>query len=168
MNAVQFPSITIGDRALVVRYSIASQVLMKRRGIDPRHLLRYISPFNVIEGVDAKTGAPIDTIEMVDGKPVLNQQNNVVENIMTIFSCMVAENCLDQSNPDKLDLNQAPSADYWTSKLHPLQFPDVEAVVGEAMGKVTEERRKLLLVVAPPAAEASGVMPANSEQSKAS
>lgn len=164
MNAVQFPTITVGDRALTVRYSLAAQVLMRRRGIDPRHLLRYISPFKVIEGTD---GAG-DSIAMQDGKPVFNEDNNVVENVLKVFSCMVAENLMDQSHPERYDLNMAPTSDYWTALIHPLQFPDIEAVIGEAMGKATEERRKLLLVVAPPSAQSAATVPMNEQTSQAS
>ena len=147
MNEVQFPTITVGDRSLVVRYSIAAQVLMKRRGIDPRNLLAQMSPFLLSGEYDAN-GKP---------KPLLDANGAILrnpaceENILTVFSACVAENVLDQSNPDRFDLNKAPTADYWMTQLGPLQFSQVEAVIGEAMGKVLEEQRhKLKLVAAPP------------------
>jgi len=124
MNDIQFPQITVGGRTLTVRYSIAAQVLMKRRGIDLKRLL--------------------------------DPEKDVVGNMLTVFSCLVAEEFVDQSNPDKYDLDKAPTADYWAHLLHPLQFPEVEAAIVEAVGKVAEEQRKLRPVAVPPAVEATG------------
>ena len=68
MIAIDYPTITVGERTLVVRYSLASQILMRRRGIDPRALETLTTPENPKQA----------------------------ENWLTIFGCMVAENfCTD-------------------------------------------------------------------------
>lgn len=121
MNEVEFPTITVGDRALVVRFSIATQVLLNRYGLDPRKLTEALSPANP----------------------------KATENMMIFFSCCVAENYIDTSNPDKCELAGFPSPAYWTMNIHPLQYDEVVRVVGDAAGKVTEARRAMLAAVPP-------------------
>lgn len=155
MNDIQFPSITVGGRSLTVRYSIAAQVLMRRRGIDPRHLVRDLSVFKLVPNDRGD-----DILELVDGKPVVDPSKDATENLLTAFSCMVAENSIDQANADKFDLNSAPRGDYWATQLDPLQMSEVDSVIWAAVGKVMEARRKLQLVAVPPVAQQSaGAMP---------
>lgn len=148
MTAIDFPTISVGGRELTVRFSIGAQILMRRRGIDPRRLVQATAPFELDDQGKPKQDA--------SGAPIRNE--NAVQNILIAFSAAVAENFIDQSNPDRVDLNSAPSADYWAMQLHPLQFPEVERAIGESMGKVMEAKRTQLRVVPPP----------NPEEAKAS
>lgn len=128
MNAIDYPTISVGAHEnLVVRMSLASQVLMQRRGLDPVNL----------------AGAMISTAE----KP--NPQ--AVPNVITVFSCMVAENFI-AADPNRVDLNAAPTADYWATQIE--DFGEVERVVWSALGKAAEARRAKLAAV-PPREQAS-------------
>lgn len=122
MNEVEFPTITVGDRALTVRFSICTQVLLNRYGLDPRKLTEALAPNNP----------------------------QATENMMIFFCCCVAENYIDTSNPDKCELVGYPSPAYWTMNIHPLQYDEIVRAVSDAAGKVTEARKKTLLAAAPP------------------
>lgn len=135
MNAITFPTITIGSKVVTIRFSLAAQLLIRRRGLDPRNLA-----------------------------PALDRANpDCITNMLTVFSACAAESMVDKSDPSKYNLDAAPTADYWASELHPLQFPELEAVLAISMGKVTEARRELTLVVVPPQAD-----PAETLDTKAS
>src|ERR1700690_2828401 len=96
MIAIDYPTITVGERTLIVRSSLAAQVLMRRRGIDP----------NKLEEATARDNP--------------DQQ----ENWLKIFSCMVAENFLD-GPPESFSLSNAPTADYIATLLIPGQRVDI-------------------------------------------
>jgi hypothetical protein len=125
MDAINYPTITIGDKTLVVRFSLAAQVLLGRRGIDIRQL-----------------------------SALLDKENpQGAENLVKIFAACVAENFIDQSNPATCSLGAAPSADYWAMQLGG-RLQDAANSIVEAMGKAAEALQKGLAVV-PPARAAS-------------
>lgn len=153
MNEVQFPTITVGDRTLTVRFSVATQVLLSRYGIDPRKLSDALSPNLLTEEVDAKGSRKV---LLVDDKPVPNP--DYMLNTMILFACTVAENYIEDSIPDKCELSGFPTPAYWTKNIHPLQFEEVVRVINEAVGKVTEARIKSrLAAVPPPAAQPTAI-----------
>ena len=130
MTGIDYPTITVGAHEnLVVRLSLAAQLLMQRRGMDAM-----------------KLGALM--------LPVVNDVPNpdAVQNVIIAFSCMVAENFVDQKST-RLDLNAAPTADYWAMQIE--DFSAVEKTVWTAVGKAVEERRKRLAVVPPTTEEAA-------------
>lgn len=143
MEDILFPTISVGGKDRVVRFSIAAQLLMSRRGLDIFNL-----PGELARKIDATTGAPIIDLTNFAGDSTPNPR--YAQNIISVFSACVAENFIDTSNPDKVDLSKAPTADYWATQLHPLQFEEVEAKVIEALGKVAAARKPRLQVVAPP------------------
>jgi hypothetical protein len=112
--------------------SLASQVLMRRRGLDPNKLHLLIKADRIRQNdkiVEDPTGCA-----------------DWVANTITAFSCMIAENFLDLSKPTRVDLNVAPTADYWAVKA---DFAAMETAVWAALGKVLEERRAKLATVPP-------------------
>lgn len=132
MTGIDYPTITIGaHKDMVVRFSLAAQKLLGQRGLNPGDVFRAISKFVI---------GP-------DGKPTAELNYSAVDNMVLLFSCMVAENFLDLSKPHLVDLRMAPSADYWTTQID--DFGAVEVVVTEALKKAAEERRKRLAVVPP-------------------
>jgi hypothetical protein len=125
MIAIEYPTITVGAHEdLVVRMSLASQILMRRRGIDVAKLGTLMLP---------KVGE--------DPNP------DAVGNVVTVFSCMVAENFLDLAKPNRVDLSSVPTPDYWATQIDDLAA--VERAVWAAVGKAVEERRKKLAAVPP-------------------
>lgn len=133
MTGIDYPTISVGKHEnLVVRYSLAAQLLMRRRGIDPAQLHILTCPFLVR-----------------DDKLMQEPNPDAVQNVLTAFSCMVAENFLTERLPGVLDLNSAPTGDYWATLLDG-RLPDAEAAVAGALGKAAEARRKKLQAVAPP------------------
>jgi hypothetical protein len=147
MNDIKFPTISVGGRDLVVRISIAAQLLMSRRGID----IYKLSDALARRIIDPENSAPVGKNDK--GEPLFSFIPNprYPDNLMFVFAAAVAENFVDQTNPDKVDLNKAPTADYWATQLHPLQFAEVQDKIEEALGKVSEARQAGLRVVAPPA-----------------
>lgn len=137
MNAIEFPIINVGGRELTVRMSIAAQLLMARRGLDIYKLSEELNPKMV------DPAAPADA-------PRFLPNPRYADNLMVAFSACVAENLIDMSNPDRVDLSKAPSADYWACQLHPLQFVEVQNAIIDALKKVSEVRRAALHIVAPP------------------
>ena len=130
MSAIEYPTISVGAHEhLVVRLSLAAQLLMRRRGLDPARIGELMQP-------------------KIGDKP----NPDAVGNVVAVFACMVAENFVDRSNPHLCDLGNAPTADYWATQID--DFSAVERAVWTAVGKAVEERRKKLAVV-PPAAEAA-------------
>jgi hypothetical protein len=144
MTGIDYPTITVGEhKDLTVRMSLAAQLLMRRRGIDPAQIGTLCGPITRPNpNMRLQTDPATITIPNPDG----------VKNIVTIFACMVAENFLDLSKPNTVDLNAAPTADYWAIKID--DFGEVETAVWGAVGKAVEERRKRLQVV-PPQQEAA-------------
>ena len=117
MLCIEYPTITVGERTLVVRYSIAAQVIMKRRGCDPKLLKELLDPAN----------------------PAAR------DNLLVVFSAMVAENFLD-AKPEAFSFDGAPTAEYWMAQIEPQQIFEVDRVIAESMGKVSEA----LKATAPP------------------
>ena len=138
MTGIDYPTITIGERQLTVRLSLAAQLLMRRRGIDPATMTQAMQPRKTIPNPAMRIQIDPPTIEVANP--------DAVQNIITVFSCMVAENFLDTKST-KLDLNSAPTADYWATQID--DFGEVEKVVWAAVGKAVEERRKKLAAVPP-------------------
>ena len=117
MIGIQYPTITVGTHEnLIVRFSIAAQVLMIRWGINPNdlnsHLRRGDEPHP--EGVP---------------------------NLIKMFAAMVAENFLGTGPAESFSLDKAPTPDYWACHVSPLDFAAVNTVVLESVGKVAEARR---------------------------
>ena len=136
MNAIDYPTISVGThKNLVVRFSLAAQVLMQRRGIDPNRLHSLTCPFIV-----------------VDGKVTTDINPNAIGNILTIFSCMVAENFIDPQST-RVSLDAAPTADYWATLLDD-RISEVDKTIAQSLGKASEARRAKLAAV-PPQEQAS-------------
>jgi hypothetical protein len=131
MTPIDYPTITVGAHEnMVVRLSLAAQLLMQRRGIDAARMGVLMSP------------------------RISEQPNpDAVGNVIAVFACMVAENFVDKSAPHLCDLSKAPTADYWAMQI--TDFAAVEQAVWAAVGKAVEERRKRLAVVPPAATEAA-------------
>jgi len=139
MTGIEYPTITVGKHEnLVVRFSLAAQLLMKRRKIDPAKIAEAIGP-RVVPNPNARlqTDPPTIMVANPDG----------VQNAVTIFSCMVAENFFDKAPAQSLDLSTAPTADYWAMQID--DFPAIERVIWESLGKVAEEQKKKLALVPP-------------------
>jgi hypothetical protein len=145
MTGIEYPTISVGEHQnLTVRWSLAAQFLMKRRGVDPAEAGQLMM---------ATTKVPNPNMRLQSDPPTIEIGNkNAVQNVVIVFSACVAENFLDMSHPNKVDLNAAPSADYWAVQI--TDFGEVEKAVWSALGKAVEERRKKLAVV-PPAEAAS-------------
>lgn len=139
MEDILFPTINVGGRELVVKFSIAAQLLMSRRGLNI---------FDLAGELALKIPDP-----SAPGKFLANPR--YADNIISVFAATVAENFIDTTNPDKVDLSKAPTADYWATQLHPLQFLEVQAAVIESMGKVAGARKPKLQAVPPMQSEAS-------------
>ena len=130
MTGIEYPTISVGAHEnLVVRLSLASQLLMRRRGMDPAKMGALMQP-TIVDPSD-----PQKTLLNPDG----------VQSVITVFSCMVAENFIDRSQPHKCDLTAAPTADYWATQIDDLT--DVSKAVIASVGKAMQERRKKLAAV---------------------
>lgn len=139
MTGIDYPTITIGEhKDLTVRLSLAAQLLMRRRGIDPAQAGALMLPGRTVPNPHMHLQTDPPTITIANEK--------AVENVVTVFSCMVAENFFDKT-ATKIDLNTAPTADYWATQID--DFAAVEKVVWAAVGKAAEARRKMLAVVPP-------------------
>ena len=131
MTGIDYPTITVGaHEKIVVRLSLLAQLLMTRRGLDPKN---FIAAMAGTEGVDVA---------------------------FQVFSCLVAENFLPADNLHRVDLNSAPTADYWAVLASRSDDPQatvtaIEKAIMGAVGKAVEERRKRLAVVPPAATEAA-------------
>lgn len=113
MTGIEYPTITIGDRTLVVRFSLASQYVMSRRGIDARKFSSLLSLDN-----PGAVGAMFD-----------------------IFACAVAENFVDpKATPETFSVTP-PTADYWAFTVPPEQWKEVCGVVNLAMVKASADLR---------------------------
>lgn len=131
---------------MTVRFSLAAQMLMRRRGMDPRRVHTLIAGRHHQDGavcVDPKCQHP----------HTINEES--VQNSLKAFSCMVVENYLDLSDPTKVDLSCAPSVDYWAATIDSDKFVEVELAIWQALGKALEARRAKLQAVAPPSSLAS-------------
>ena len=126
MLGIDYPVYEIDGKKLVVRQSFAAQILMQRRGIDPGNLNDFVGP----------------------GKP------QSAENWVKIFGCMVAENFTDPTRPD-VDLNTAPSTDYWLMRIDPYEMGAITDVCNSAFLKAAEARRTKLAIVLPNQGQAS-------------
>lgn len=137
MIGIDYPTISVGKHEnLTVRHSLAAQVLMRRRGLDPANLIVLLSP-----------------VLWIDGKPTTQRNPDSVINALTAFSCQVAENFLDHSQPHRVNLDIAPTVDYW-SIVGCDDFPAIEKVVCDAIKKFMEAKRTKL-EAAPPQEAAS-------------
>jgi hypothetical protein len=138
MTGIEYPTVTHDGRVLVVRPSNAAFVLMRRRGLAPdkAHLLMQAPK------VRDEKGTVVDN--PAGGNP------NWVNDTYIYFSCCVAENFVDLSQPHRVSLDAAPTADYWAISLP--DYGEVSKLCWTAMGKHTEEQRTKLAVVPPTAA----------------
>jgi hypothetical protein len=137
MTGIKYPTITVGEhKDLTVRFSLAAQFLLRRRGIEPVQLGEALAP---TLPPHTKTAPP---------------NLKCVENYVILFSCMVAENFLDKSC-QTLELESVPTADYWATQI--VDFAEVETAVTEALKKAAEERRKKLAAVPPVQTEAARI-----------
>lgn len=145
MTGIEYPTITVGRHEnLVVRYSLAAQLLMRRRGIDPANMALAMLP---------SVKVPNPNMRLQTDPPMIDRPNaEAVQNVVTVFSCMVAENFFDQSST-KLDLGTAPTADYWATQIE--DVGEIAKVVWSAVGKAAEDRQKKLAAVPPMEAAAS-------------
>lgn len=135
MTGIDYPVVSVGEhKDLVVRMSLAAQLLMPRRGIAANELGTALAP---TLPPHVRTSPP---------------NPNAVKNYVVAFSCMVAENFVDREDRT-MDLNKAPSADYWATRID--DFSIIENAVNEAIKKAVEERRKKLAAVPPQATEAA-------------
>ena len=97
MTGIEYPTISVGKHEnLVVRLSLAAQLLMRRRGIDPGQIGEEMSPTKTV---------PNPNMRMQSDPPTVQIGNSgAVQAVITVFSCMVLDNSIDQSNPTKLTL----------------------------------------------------------------
>ena len=146
MTGIDYPTITVGAHEnLVVRLSLAAQLLMQRRDMDASQLGTLMLAKRIVPNPNLRLQTDPPTIEIVNP--------DAVPNVVKIFACMVAENFLDKSQPNKVNLDNSPTADYWATQIE--DFSEVEKAVWTAVGKAVEERRKRLAVVPPTEAAAS-------------
>lgn len=110
MHPIDYPSITLGGRAYVVRYSLAAQIILVRSGIDPMTL----------------------------GTLLAKDEPRHVEYLIRLFAACVAENFIDHTRPYECDLRGAWTADYWMSVIQLSDIPAIDKVCGVSMGKATE------------------------------
>jgi hypothetical protein len=145
MTGIEYPTISVGEHEnLTVRMSLAAQVLMRRRGIDPAKIGQMML---------AKIVKPNEAARLQTDPPTIAIDNpDAVTNVIAVFSCMVAENFVDK-RATKLDLNTAPTADYWATQID--DFAAVEKAVWDAVGKAVEARRAKLAAVPPMESQAS-------------
>ena len=139
MTGIEYPTITVGKHEnLMVRWTLAAQLLCQRRGIDPMRI-----------------GAAISTMVTRDQDGAVTGVSNpdAVQNIIVVFSAMVGENFLDLTNPRGVDLEDAPTADYWATQIE--NFGEITKVIIASMGKAAEDRRKKLALVPQEQAAAS-------------
>lgn len=136
MIAIEYPTVEVDGRKLVIRPSQAAFVLMRRRGIDPGQEHVLTRPNRVFDPQE-----PAKVICISSGNP------NWVNNTYICFSCCVAENYIDMSQPHRVNLDMAPTADYWALKLP--DYREVHGLYREAMGKFAEEQRTKLAAVPP-------------------
>jgi len=144
MTGVEYPTISVGEHEnLVVRFSLAAQVLMRRRGIDPAKIGTMML---------AQIARPNESARFQCDPPTITVPNpDAVPNVLAVFACMVAENFIDPK-ATKLDLGNSPTADYWATQVD--DFASVEKAVWAALGKAAEARRAKLAAV-PPKEQAS-------------
>lgn len=136
MTGVDYPRVTVrAHENITVKMSLAAQLLMPRRGLNPMRIGEALAP-----------------VLVVDGKLTQQPNQNAVANYITAFSCMVCDAFIDLSHPHKVDLDSVPTADYWATQIE--DFSLIESAVNDALKKAAEERRKRLAAV-PPAEAAS-------------
>ena len=145
MTGIEYRTITVGTHEnLVVRFSLAAQLLMKRRKVDPAKISEAIGAITI----------PNPNLRLQSDPPTIKVANpKGLENALTIFSCMVAENFFDKALPHNLDLSTAPTADYWATQIE--DFPAIEKVIWDSLGKVAEAQKKKLALVPPTETEAA-------------
>ena len=142
MTGIEYPTISVATHQnLVVRFSLAAELLMIRRGLDPDKIPQLISP--ILRGPSGS-----------DGSATIAPNPKWAVNMVAAFACMVAENFVDRSQPHRVDFSTAPTADYWATQIDDLAA--VSKVVIAALGKAAEERRKKLAVVPPAPVAAAG------------
>jgi len=145
MTGIDYLTISVGEHVnLTVRYSLAAQLLMRRRGIDPANIGQACAPTKTI---------PNPNMRLQSDPPTITVKNpDCIGNLVTVFSCCVAENFLDLKQPNRVDLNAAPTADYWATQID--DMGEIDKAVGAAMGKWSEDRQRKLAAV-PPIAESA-------------
>jgi hypothetical protein len=141
MTGIDHPTVTIGGRTLTVKFSLAAQLLMRRRGIDIRRIPSLIAPRLHDDG--AACVSP-------DCEQAHAPNPDAENNIMRVFACMVAHEFVALDSPNVTTLDAAPSADYWAATAESEDFAPIESAVWSALGKALEARRARLQAVPPP------------------
>ena len=114
-SSTDYPTIELGGRTLVVRFSFAAQILLKRRyGIDPSKLKEALEPTNPDHG----------------------------ENLIKLFASMVAENFVDVDKPEAVVLTNTPTSDYWLTQVDHETIKAIDEVVSVSMGKAREAAKR--------------------------
>jgi hypothetical protein len=107
MDAIEFPTITIGGRTLTLKFSMLAKYQMSRLGI---------------RGADFRALA-----NPTDPDP------SIVSMMLRLFSCAVADNFMDSERPSaKVEI---PTPEYWAAVITPEQWPEVCEVTMKAMVK---------------------------------
>src|ERR1700734_590141 len=140
MTGIDYPTISVGEHEdITVRFSLAAQLLMRRRGIDPGNIGAACAPRRTI---------PNPNVRLQSDPPEITVANpDCVGNLVTVFSCCVAENFIDLKQPGRVDLGACPTADYWATQID--DMAEIDKAVGAAMGKWSEALRKKLAAVPP-------------------
>jgi len=142
MTGIDHPVVTVGGHTLTVKFSLAAQLLMRRRGLDIRRIPSLIAP-----RLHADGGACLDQKCEQAHTPNPDAESN----IMQVFACMVVHEFVKLDAPSVTTLDAAPSADYWAAVAGPDDFARIEVAVWTAMGKALEARRARLQAVPSPA-----------------
>jgi hypothetical protein len=137
MTGIDYPTVTIGGRSLIVKFSLAAQMLMRRRKV----------PSAIAPRLHADGAGCVDP--KCEQAHTLNL--DAEDNIMRVFSCMVAHEFVNLDAPALTSLDAAPSADYWASIAETEDFAAIEVSIWTALGKALEARRSRLQAVPPPA-----------------
>jgi hypothetical protein len=143
MIGIDYPTFVFGDRTLIVRYTLAAQVLMRRRGVEPGRLFAATAPRLHPGDVPCTAKGPCSV-------PGCRPNPDAVQNAFVVFSACVAENYVDQSRPERVNLDTVPSADYWATQLDVEDFERALKAIGQALSKMSEARQRRLQAVESP------------------
>ena len=142
MIGIDYPTFVFGDRTLTVRYSLAAQLLMRRRGVEPSRLIQATSPRLHPGDLPCIAKGPCSV-------PGCRPNPDAVQAAFVVFSACVAENYIEL-RPERVNLDAAPSADYWATQLDSEDFERAQKAVAEALSKMLEARKRRLQAVEPP------------------
>ncbi len=107
MSPIEYPTVTINERVLTLRFSMLAKFQMSRLGIRA-------SDFRLL------------------GNPT-NPDPAIVSLMMRLFSCAVADNFMDLDRPAAPV--EIPTPEYWAATIPPEQWPEVCAATMKAMVK---------------------------------